>query len=163
MVLNDQENKGDVAKDPSFKGNFTHSLDTKGRVSLPSDFRKVLTENKIVITNYISDGARCIEGFGLSSWYQFEEKLRKKSRFDPKLQKLENFYISRAAECSIDSAGRILIPSHLRVYAGIEKDITFTASLHGFRIWNSKVWDVIFSEAEQALLEDPELFMEVDI
>jgi MraZ protein len=149
-----------------FRGNFTHTLDQKGRVSLPSDFRKVLVqreESSVVLTNYISEGSRCLEGFGEKAWSQFEDKLREKSRFSPKLQKLENFYLSRAAECPIDSNGRIMIPNHLRTYAGIEREVTFTASIHGFRIWDSRVWTVIFEAAEQALLEDPEIFADVDI
>jgi MraZ protein len=150
----------------SFRGNFTHAVDEKGRVSLPSEFRRALAstnEEGVVLTNYISDGSRCLEGFGLKAWTKFEEKLREKSRFSPKLQKLENFYLSRASECPIDSSGRILIPTYLRVYAGIEKDVTFTSSIHGFRAWDKRVWDVIFATTEQALLSDPELFSEVDI
>jgi MraZ protein len=150
----------------SFRGNFTHTIDAKGRISLPVDFRDTLIHYKepsVVLTNYISDGSRCLEGFALSAWKAFEEKLRKKSRFDPKLQKLENFYLSRAAECDIDGSGRILIPTHLRLYAGIEKDVTFTSSIHGFRVWDARVWDHIFSQAEQALMENPSLFSDVDI
>lgn len=150
----------------SFRGNFEHTIDDKGRVSLPSDFRRILSnnnENKIVLTNYISDGYRCLEGFALSSWEEFERKLRQKSRFSSKLQQLENFYLSRAAECAVDGNGRILLPQYLRTYAGIEKDVTFTSSIYGFRIWDTKVWQLIFSSAETALLENPDLFADVDI
>lgn len=150
----------------AFRGNFTHTLDPKGRVNLPAEFRRVLNENGdrgVVITNYISDGSRCLEGFGLKAWQEFEARVRTKSRFNSKLQRLENFYLSRAAECPIDSAGRILIPTHLRSYASIEKEITFTSSIHGFRIWDKRVWDHTFAAAEQALLADPELFAEIDV
>ncbi len=149
-----------------FRGNFLHALDEKGRISLPSEFRRVLSnnnDNSIVLTNYISEGARCLEGFGLAEWEKFEAKLRSKSRFGAKLQKLENFYLSRAAECQLDSAGRILIPNHLRVYAGIEREVTFTSSIHGFRAWDKRVWETIFAQAEAALLENPDLFADVDI
>jgi MraZ protein len=150
----------------AFRGSYSHAVDDKGRVSLPSEFRRVLQardESAVVLTNYISDGARCIEGFGVREWAQFEGKLRAKSRFDPKVQKLENFYLSRATECAVDGSGRILIPNHLRVYAGLEKDVTFTSSIHGFRVWDRRVWDVIFSAAEAALMADPSLFAEVDL
>ena len=150
----------------SFRGNFTHSIDSKGRINLPVEFRRVLSnaeEKGVVLTNYISDGARCLEGFGLRAWGVFEEKLRAKSRFSAKLQKLENFYLSRACECPIDGAGRILIPSYLREYAGLSRDVTFTSSIHGFRVWDKRVWDHIFSNAEQALLQNPDTFADVDI
>ena len=150
----------------SFRGSFAHSVDTKGRVSLPAEFRRVLSERnekRVVITNYISEGARCLEGFGEQAWAEFEQKLREKSRFSAKLQRLENFYLSRASECQIDGSGRILLPNYLRSYAGVEKEVTFTASIHGFRIWDSRVWRVIFEATEQALLEDAELFADIDI
>lgn len=150
----------------SFKGNFVHCADEKGRISLPSDFRETLQKinnESIVLTNYISDGARCLEGFGKTAWLEFEKKLRTKSRFDPKVQKLENYYLSRAAECSVDASGRILIPQYLRLYAGLEKEVVFTSSIHGFRVWDKRVWDVIFSQAERALMDDPSVFVDVDI
>ena len=150
----------------SFRGNFTHTIDDKGRVSLPAEFRKVLTDNKentVVVTNYISEGSRCLEGFGIKSWSRFESKLREKSRFNPKLHKIENFYISRATDCLLDSSGRILIPAYLRTYAGIEKEVTFTSSIHGFRIWDKRVWEFSFNAAEQALIEDPSIFNDIDI
>lgn len=150
----------------SFLGNHSHNIDDKGRVNLPAEFRRVLSElnqESVVLTNYISDGSRCLEGFALCAWQEFEKKLRAKSRFDPKLQKLENYYLSRAAHCSVDGAGRILIPSYLRAYAGIEREITFTSSIHGFRVWDSRVWATIFSQAEEALISNPELFAEVDL
>lgn len=150
----------------SFRGNFTHSIDDKGRVSLPAEFRRILGEHReqaVVLTNYVSDGARCLEGFSTRAWADFERKLREKSRFSPKLQKLENFYLSRVSECPIDGTGRVLLPAYLRAYAGIEKEVTFTSSIHGFRVWDRRVWDVIFASTEQQLMENPDLFSELDI
>jgi MraZ protein len=150
----------------AFRGNFNHIIDNKGRVSLPVEFRKILqskSDHSIVLTNYISDSARCLEGFLLSDWQEFERKLRAKSRFSAKLQKLENFYLSRSAECPVDSSGRILLPNHLRQYAGLDKEVTFTSSIHGFRIWDTRVWDHIFQAAESALLENPDMFEDVDL
>jgi MraZ protein len=163
---NSSEEGVEIESQGSFLGNHSHNLDEKGRVNLTAEFRRVLNDSKeesVVLTNYISDGSRCLEGFALSAWQEFEKKLRAKSRFDPKLQKLENYYLSRAAHCSIDGGGRILIPAYLRGYAGLEREIVFTSSIHGFRVWDSRVWDLIFSQAEEALVSNPELFAEVDL
>lgn len=168
MGTSERTNKPKVGALPevfSFRGSFEHALDDKGRVSLPSPFRQALKDSNlssIVITNFISDGARCLEGFDLKSWQTFEKQMQERSRFDPQVRKLENFYLARAVECPIDKSGRINIPLHLRQYAALERDVVFTASLHGFRIWDKRVWELVFSEAESALLEDPALFMGVD-
>ena len=152
--------------DTPFRGSFFHSLDDKGRVSLPATFRSALNEldqSKVILTNFISDGARCVEGFSLDSWSIFEGKLRERSRFDPRIQKLENFYLARSCECQLDSSGRINIPQYLRIYGGLTRELVFTSTLRGFRIWDKRVWELIFSDAEKALLEDPALFMDLDI
>jgi MraZ protein len=168
-IQKEQESQAIIRKPNSvvaFRGNFNHTVDAKGRVSLPSEFRQIIEQHKeksVVLTNYISDGSRCIEGFSLKTWIEFEAKLRSKSRFSSKLQKLENFYLSRAAECAVDGAGRILVPNHLRAYAGLDKDVTFTSSIHGFRIWDTRVWDHIFNTAEEALMANPDLFSDVDL
>lgn len=150
-----------------FRGNHEHRIDAKGRVSLPAQFREVLKENEgqspsLVLTNFITEGARCLDGFTPNSWAEFELLLRSRSRFDPQLRKLETYYISRAAECSVDHSGRILIPSYLRRYAGLEREIVFTPALHGFRVWDVRVWELVFSQAEGALMDDPALFHGVD-
>jgi MraZ protein len=157
---------GKVHGNHSFYGNHTHLIDEKGRVSLPVQFRRVLeTSNSrsVILTNYVSDGARCLEGFSLKNWGEFESRLRAKSRFSAKLHKLENFYLSRASECPLDSNGRILLPQHLRMYAGLAKEVTFTASIHGFRVWDKRVWEHVFASAESALAENPDLFADVDL
>lgn len=149
-----------------FRGVFCHAIDDKGRVSIPAEFRKVLEgtgQNTVVLTNFISDGTRCLDGFSLPAWRKFERKLAERSRFNPQVRKLENFYIARAALCEVDGSGRILIPGYLRSYAGLEKEIAFTSSSHGFRVWDRRVWELVFQEAEAALLEDPSLFSDVDL
>src|SRR5690606_11170559 len=146
-------------------GVFEHALDEKGRVSLPASFRLELKRRNqaaVILTNFVCDGARCLEGFAEDVWQVFEEKLAKKSRFDPQVKKLENFYLARATNCPLDASGRVNIPLYLRDYAGLSKDIVFTSSIHGFRIWDKRVWELIFQEAETALLEDPTLFVDVD-
>lgn len=158
--------EGDASR---FLGVYHHALDEKGRVSFPIEFREVLASlggehsDRIVLTNYISDGARCIEGFPTSQWASFVQTLTQRSRFDPRLRQLENFYLSRAHECVLDSSGRIFIPPHLRTYAGLEREAVFTAALHGFRVWDPRVWELVIREAEGSLLENPELFMGIDL
>ncbi len=149
-----------------FRGSYTHLLDDKGRVSIPVSFRQALIKrniNSVVVTNFICDGARCLDAFAEDAWQVFENNLAKKSQFDPKVRTLENFYLARATQCQLDSSGRILIPQHLRNYAGLEKEVAFTATLHGFRVWDQRVWSLVFQEAEASLLENPSLFSDVDI
>jgi len=149
-----------------FRGHHCLTIDEKGRILLPSSLKKVLFGlncSKLVLTNYISDGYKCIEGFSLQDWVKFEEKLKSKSKFNPKIQKLENFYLSRASECEVDCYGRILIPSYLRSYAGLTKEVSLTSSLWGFRIWDRRVWELVIENTEKELATDPSIFEEADL
>ena len=149
-----------------FRGTFSHSIDEKGRVNVPAPFRlalEQLSENTLILTNFITEGSRCLEAYTTAEWQRFEDKLRKKSRFDEKVRALEHYYFSRAANCQLDSSGRINIPQNLRIYAGIEKEVVFSASFQGFRIWDKRVADLVFQQAETQLLENPNLFRDVDV
>ena len=145
-----------------FRGSYEHSADDKGRVAVPAQFRQILGSDSLVVTNYICDGYRCLESYPLSVWNDLEKQLAKRSRFEPKLKTLENYYLSRAQVCALDNAGRINIAANLRNYAGLNKEITFTSTLYGFRIWDSRVWTIVFEQAEAQLLENPEMFLELD-
>ena len=147
-----------------FRGTYVNTIDSKGRVNIPSTYRQVLNQqNSIVVTNYVTEGARCLEAYTLSEWEVFEDRLRSKSRFDPKIRALEHYYFSRAAVCNLDSSGRINIPQNLRTYASLEKEILFCSSFNGFRIWDKRIADMVFENAEAQLLENPELFRNVDV
>lgn len=152
-----------------FRGSFAHTVDAKGRISLPAEFRNALGHGesekpaRVVVTNFISDGSRCLEGFAEDDWREFEKRLSEKSRFDPRIHRLENYYLSRAAECVVDGTGRITLPGYLRTYAGIEREVTFTASIHGFRLWDTRVWEHIFQQAESELLENPGVFADLHV
>ena len=149
-----------------FRGSFSHAVDEKGRVSIPSQFRAILKtydQDTLVITNFVTEGARCVEAYSLEQWKRFEESFQKKSRFEPKIRALEHFYFSRAAVCPIDSSGRINIPNRLIIYAGIGKEVEFTASFQGFRIWDKRVAEHVFRQAEAELLANPSLFAGLDV
>jgi MraZ protein len=171
FFYDDAENSGILSQDSkgkrnAFRGNFTHAIDDKGRVSLPSEFRKVIASKNdsiVMITNYITEGFRCLDGYCLSDWYILEDKIREKSRFDPQVQKFEMYYISRAMECPVDGSGRILLPQYLREYASIGKDLTFTSNVRSFKVWDKRAWDLAFQNLESSLIGDPAMFQSVDV
>lgn len=145
-------------------GGAEHSIDEKGRVSIPAPFRQVLVRrraNVLVVTNFVCDGSRCLEAFSLETWKALEARVAKRSRFDPQLQKFENFYLARAVECPVDGSGRITVPGPLRVYAELEREVVFAAVFDGFRLWNRSTWEMVFREAEQMLVENPALFVDL--
>jgi MraZ protein len=70
-----------------FRGSFEHTLDGKGRLSIPVKFREVLlgkSDERIVITNFVVDGMKCLDVYPLDEWSRLEEEIRRKPKFDRK-------------------------------------------------------------------------------
>lgn len=148
-----------------FRGCFEHTIDEKGRVSIPSKFREILTgrnDARLIVTKFILASFRCLDVYPYGEWEDLERELSKKPRFDQNFLRLEAFYLSNAQECTVDKQGRILIPPLLREYANLEKDIVFSAAREKFRIWNTLLWQQFNEESEQDLVQEPRLFSYLD-
>lgn len=140
-----------------FRGRFEHSIDAKGRLSVPSKFRDALIAqfdgdtNLIVVPN-----DRCLEVHPLKRWETIEEHLRQTSMFDEGMRKLGRLYMSRAREVELDSAGRILLPPDARQGTALERDITLVGmGFPFFEVWDRKRFEE-YERSEQHEL--PALF-----
>ncbi len=144
-----------------FRGCFEHTIDEKGRVSIPATFRKSLfglQDDRLIVTKFILNSFRCLDVYPYAEWENLEQELIKKPRFDETFFKIESFYLANAQECQVDKQGRILLPPLLREYAGLDKDVTFAAALKKFRIWDKAMWGCFNAESEQQFSQNPNLF-----
>ena len=100
-----------------FRGRYEHTIDAKGRTSLPARYRDVLSsigERRVILTSALDP---CLVAYTSPEWTAFEERLAKLPQFDRAVQKLKRIYVSGAVECEVDDSGRILIPPTLRDHA----------------------------------------------
>lgn len=133
-----------------FRGRYIHQIDTKGRLSIPSKFREVLASNydeRLIITNF----DQCLWAYPVVEWQELEKKVATLPQFLDEVKALQRVFISAACECPIDKQGRILIPSTLREYAGIGRDIIVVGMTKRLEIWARERWDVIFNDAQGKL------------
>ena len=119
-----------------FMGEYNHTIDTKGRLIVPSKFREQLG-NTFVITKGL-DG--CLFVYSNEEWKTIEESFRNKPLTSKDARKFTRFFIAGACDCEVDKQGRILIPSNLREYAGIEKDVVSVGVLNRVEIWSKEKW-----------------------
>ncbi|MGL4798162.1 MAG: division/cell wall cluster transcriptional repressor MraZ [Cellulosilyticaceae bacterium] len=129
-----------------FIGEYRHSLDDKSRVIVPAKYREQLSE-QFVLTKGL-DG--CLFVYSQSEWTSFEEKLKALPLTNTNARKFVRFFLAGAVECQTDKQGRILIPSHLKVYSEIEKDIVFIGMGNRIEVWSSSKWDAYNEEAFDA-------------
>jgi MraZ protein len=142
-----------------FRGSFEHTLDGKGRLSIPVKFREVLLgkgDDRTIITNFIVDGVRCLDVYPLDEWSRLEEEIRKKPKFDRRMVMFQNYYLGGACECVVDNQGRILVPPLLRKYAELKRNVVLVSALEKFRIWGEEAWQKVFADAEGNLMQDPD-------
>jgi MraZ protein len=118
-----------------FRGRFNHTIDPKGRLSIPASFRNHLAQYEgdlVVVPNQ-----HCLEIYPLDEWRRIEEKIHGQSLFKPEVRDLGRLYISRARDVALDGVGRILLPPDSRKDAGLEKDVTLVGGgLPMFEVWD---------------------------
>jgi MraZ protein len=134
-----------------FRGHFEHAIDAKGRTSIPSRFRDVLTaENdaRLIVTPALFDP--CLHVHPMRAWEDLEAKIANLPQFDPNVVAFRRRYISAAVECEIDKQGRILIPPALREHAGLQKDVLWAGMGQTIELWAKERWNRAqeMSEAE---------------
>lgn len=117
-------------------GEYSHSLDNKNRLSLPSKFRKTLGK-KIVMTRGLDT---CIFLFTINEWGKIAEKLASQSVGSKDSRDLNRFFLSGAVEVEVDSAGRILVPEYLKNFANLETKTTLAGLYSRIEIWNEEEW-----------------------
>ena len=115
-----------------FIGEYSHTIDAKGRLIVPSKFREQLGE-EFVVTKGL-DG--CLFVYENSEWKSFEEKLHALPLTNANARKFTRFFLAGASACELDRQGRILIPAVLREFAKLEKDVVLVGVGSRIEIWN---------------------------
>jgi MraZ protein len=122
-----------------FRGRYEHTIDPKGRLSIPSRYREELVARGIT-TLVLSEGDHCVWAFPLDAWEQLEERLRLHPQLSPERRSVVRVMVASAKECPVDRAGRTLVPPELREFAGLMKDVMITGALEWFEIWSRERW-----------------------
>jgi len=125
-----------------FRGCSTLSVDSKGRLAIPSRYRERLqsmAEGSLVLTMNPLD--RSLWLYPLAEWVLIESKLAVLSDFDKQGRRAKQMMRGYATDCQLDGAGRILLPQELREYADIGKLAVFLGQGNKFEIWDAPAWN----------------------
>lgn len=119
-----------------FKGEYNHTVDTKGRLIVPAKFREMLGDTFVVTKGL--DG--CLFVYPNEEWTNIENKFREIPLTTKDARKFSRFFFAGAADCEVDKQGRILIPSVLREFAGLKKEVVLVGVLNRIEIWSKERW-----------------------
>ncbi|MCC5797685.1 MAG: division/cell wall cluster transcriptional repressor MraZ [Methylophaga sp.] len=134
-----------------FRGVATFNLDAKGRMAIPTRFRKhldVSCEGRLVITIDHSD--HCLQVYPMPEWEAVEQKLTALPSLNPQVRRLKRMLLGYATECEMDSHGRVLLPAKLREFAGLDKNVVMIGQGNKFELWDEQTWN----ELMEACLEE---------
>jgi MraZ protein len=133
-----------------FLGDYQHTLDAKGRVSLPAKFRGEMT-GKLVIAKGLDE---CLYVYPADEYNAFVEELVSREDFDPRIRKVRRFFTTGAVETEFDSAGRVSLPMNLREYARLTKDVAVTGNGNRIEIWDAGAWSAYQTGEDEGSIED---------
>jgi MraZ protein len=120
-----------------FYGEYQHTIDSKGRVIIPSKFREGLGE-KFILTKGLDN---CLFAYSSDEWSNLEAKLKTLPLSSRDARAFVRFFFSGATECEADKQGRVLIPQNLREYALLEKDIYIIGVSTRVEVWDKVKWE----------------------
>jgi MraZ protein len=130
-----------------FRGVAQLSLDSKGRLAVPSRFRDPLNERcggQVVVT---ADSDRCLLIYPLPEWEPIEQKLMSLSSFNPQIRELQRRVVGYAEDVVMDATGRVLVPPALRQFAQLGKSVVLVGQGNKFELWNKDSWEQLMGRS----------------
>ena len=122
-----------------FQGEFSHTIDPKGRIIIPTQLRSQV-ESGFVVTKGL-DG--CLWLVESEIWKKIEDEVMNMSFASQNARRLSRFLIAGAVDGDIDKQGRVFIPSNLREYAGLEKNVILSGVGSRLEIWDKTRYEQI--------------------
>lgn len=119
-----------------FLGEHSHSIDQKGRVSVPAKFRRRLAKG-IVVTRGLD---HCLWLYPKNEWEIIARKLAELPITQKKSRAFARLMLAGAWDTEVDTQGRVILPEYLRNYAGLKKHVTIAGLFNRLEVWDEDTW-----------------------
>ncbi|WP_029898280.1 division/cell wall cluster transcriptional repressor MraZ [Desulfohalovibrio reitneri] len=137
-----------------FRGHSQRSIDPKGRLMLPPEFREVILgdseEGRFVLAKFDN----CVSGYPQSEWERIEAKFAQIKNPGRKVRDFMRFFIGGAQEVALDKQGRVLVPQSMREYAGLDHEVVLVGVGFKFEVWDQAAFQAIESQDFDDVSED---------
>jgi MraZ protein len=128
-----------------FLGRYEHTIDEKGRITIPSEYREVLGDSVFVTQGF--DGN--LQAFPTELFEKLSDQVRSISFLSSNSRLLRRLLFSNAKQINFDNAGRILLPGFLRETANLAETALVIGMGEYFELWSPENW-----QAQQISLND---------
>lgn len=128
----------------AFTGQHQHTLDTKGRVILPSAFRERLSGGLV----FAPSQDRCINVYPAAAYDRMLEVLRAQPSANQTIRNYKRHLLANSYPDTLDSQGRVTIPPKLREYGRLDKNLTINGNDETVQIWDGELWDEYAASTE---------------
>lgn len=137
-----------------FLSTYQNRIDKKGRISIPAQFRAVLTaQESPAVVAYPSPINECIEGCGMQRIMKFNQRVE---RFEPYSQERDAFsamLFGDSVQMSMDAEGRVSLPEQLIEFAGLKENVTIVGKGETFEMWEPKAFEAYIERVRKIVRE----------
>jgi len=134
-----------------FVGQYSHSVDTKGRLAIPAKFRGEL--KKAVVTKGLDN---CLFLYPKKEWDKLAEKIANLPISKSNTRAFSRLMLAGAMDVEVDKQGRVVLPEYLRKFAGLKKKTIITGLYNRLEVWDEDMWNKYNTENEKNSVENAE-------
>lgn len=135
-----------------FIGEYSHSLDDKGRIAIPIKFRNELKKGGVVTRGLDN----CLFFYTKTEWEKLAEKLSALPISQSNSRAFARLMLAGAMDVEVDKQGRIIIPEYLRQFAGFKKDVVIAGLYSRLELWDAEKWAAykLQTESESSVIAE---------
>ena len=132
-----------------FLGTHTPRLDDKGRLILPAKFREALAPGLVITKGQ----ERCLVIWPTSEFSEYAQKLRAAAQTSKSVRDYTRVFFSSAFDDQPDKQGRVTVPTPLREYAALQRDLVVVGADTRVELWDSVLWAEYLAKAEEGFAD----------
>ena len=129
-----------------FLGEFVHTIDDKGRLTIPAKFRGELATGLVITRGF----ERNLMVFALDGWQTLADTIARRPLSDEDMRAFRRRVFSGAMDLTPDRQGRIVLPAYLREFAQIDTEVVVAGMYNYVEIWNAIAWQSVRAAVENS-------------
>lgn len=142
-----------------FIGEYSHSIDDKGRLAIPAKFRALLKKGAVVTRGL----DQCLFLYPIAEWKKLAEKLAALPLSQSNTRAFARLMLAGAMDVEIDPQGRIVLPEYLRAYAIVRKKVVLAGLYNRLEIWDDDLWTAYKQKTEKGSVDIAERLGELGV